>query len=134
MLMIGRLCGWKLYYKSSPPFGILVGAGLGQGSAVQLRPLGEAVGKHLNIRHAMTTPYHPETKLRVEHAQRRVKDTLDDRCAPDTWAGHFLLVVLGLQTVTREEMATLQLRQFSVLTLFLRGTFFFARLASRTKF
>ena len=59
--------------------------------------------KLLNIRHAVTTAYHPEANGMAERMHCRLKDALRARCATDMWAAHLPWVLLSLRSTPREE-------------------------------
>ena len=56
----------------------------------------------LNIQHAQTTAYHPESNGLVERFHRRLKDALRARCAAADWVSHLPWVLLGLRAAQRE--------------------------------
>jgi len=60
----------------------------------------------LNISHAQTTAYHPESNGLVERFHRRLKDALRARCAAANWADHLPWVLMGLRPTPRETDST----------------------------
>jgi len=62
-----------------------------------------ALCRLLNIKHAQTTAYHPESNGLVERFHRRLKDALRARCAATNWADHLPWVMLGLRSAPRED-------------------------------
>jgi hypothetical protein len=64
-----------------------------------------AVCKRLNIRHCMTTAYHPQANGMVERLHRRLKEALRARLPGEEWLQHLPWVMLGLRTAPREDSA-----------------------------
>jgi Integrase core domain len=57
----------------------------------------------LNIKHSMTTAYHPEANGMVERMHRRLKDALRARATSGTWLQNLPWVLLGIRTAPRED-------------------------------
>jgi hypothetical protein len=57
----------------------------------------------LNIKHNMTTAYHPESNGMVERMHRRLKDALRARASSASWLPDLPWVLLGLRTTPRED-------------------------------
>ena len=60
----------------------------------------------LNIQHAQTTAYHPQSNGLVERFHRRLKEALRARLAAVNWMDHLPWVLLGLRAAPREEDST----------------------------
>ncbi len=56
----------------------------------------------LNIKHVMTTSYHPQSNGLVERAHRQLKDALRARGAGVDWPAHLPWVLLGLRAAPKE--------------------------------
>jgi transposase InsO family protein len=57
----------------------------------------------LNIKHNMTTAYHPESIGMVECMHRRLKDVLRARATSVSWLHDLLWVLLGIRSTPRED-------------------------------
>jgi len=60
----------------------------------------------LDIQHAQTTAYHPQSNGLVERFHRCLKDALRARCAAANWMDHLPWVLLGLRSAAREDNNT----------------------------
>jgi transposase InsO family protein len=69
-------------------------------------PLWAPLCNLLNIRHAQTTAYHPQSNGMVEYFHSCLKDTLRARCPAANWMDHLPWVLLGLRSAAREDNNT----------------------------
>ena len=60
----------------------------------------------LQIKHRLTTAYHPQANGMVERLHRHLKDALPARSANTTWAAELPWVLLSLRTTPREDTNT----------------------------
>jgi transposase InsO family protein len=79
----------------------------------------QAAMRHLGIRHATTTAYHPQSNGVVERAHRRLKEALKAKLVDADWTAHLPWTLLGLRAAPREDcgVSTAELVYGSPLTL-----------------
>jgi len=59
----------------------------------------------LQIRHHLTTAYHPQSNGMVERAHRQLKEALRSRLAGSSWTAHLPWVLLGLRAAPKDDAA-----------------------------
>jgi hypothetical protein len=78
----------------------------------------------LNIKHNMTTAYHPESNGMVERMHRRLKDALRARANTDSWLADLPWVLLGIRSTPREDSGSSAAEAVFGSTLTVPGEFF----------
>jgi len=81
------------------------------------------VGRLINIKHAQTTAYHPESNRLVERFHHHLKDVLLARWASANWADHLPWVMLGLRSTPWEDDGTTTAQAIYGSPLILPGQF-----------
>eukprot|EP00731_Ephydatia_muelleri_P016142 Em0009g566a len=78
----------------------------------------------IGSRRARTTAYHPQTNGMVERFHRQLKAALKAQPQPDSWMDALPLVLLGIRTAVKEDLASTAAEMLYGTTLRLPGEFF----------
>eukprot|EP00731_Ephydatia_muelleri_P009752 Em0005g338a len=78
----------------------------------------------IGSRRARTTAYHPQTNGMVERFHRQLKTALKAQPQPDSWMDALPLVLLGIRTAVKEDLASTAAEMLYGTTLRLPGEFF----------
>jgi len=78
----------------------------------------------LGIKRARTTSYHPQSNGMVERFHRQLKGALKAQPQPDAWMDSLPLVLLGIRTALKEDIASTTAEMVYGTTLRLPGEFF----------